>query len=379
MHVDPWRERILSQVDGWTDLAEDDTETRLLAVRERFPRLDLAALLSADRPAREWVWWRLIPAGASVALVGPAGAGKSLLLLALVVAIARGDRAFAGLRITNRRVLLVDLENTEDDLADRFRDLGVTPANAAALDQLVPIHLPPLAPLDTSAGGRELADILDAYETRAGDVVVLDSLQRVTSGPENDSDTIRAYYLHTGLMLKRRGLTVVRTDNTGKDSDRGARGTSGKRDDVDVELMIIPDAGYPGRVRIKPGKVRLPDIDSILLDRQSDDGGRIFYSTAGDPFRARVVEAIAALDRHQVPLEVGEKRASHLLSGLGETVVRAALRVAIKERRNLAQGAPSPDGAPPFDLGPDNYAKPERRTLAQGAETAESERETCAD
>ena len=35
--------------------------------------------------------------------------------------------------------------------------------------------------------------------------------------------------------------------------------------------------------------------------------------------------------------------------GSGETVVRAALRVAIKERRNLQQGAPHPVGAPLFE------------------------------
>ena len=166
---------------GLDDLVVVESEAHL-AARERFPRLDLAALLSAERPAREWLWWRLIPSGAAVAVVAPAGTGKSLLVLALMVAVARGDRAFAGLRITNRRVFLVDMENTEDDLAERFRDLGVDAGEVAKLDNLVFIHLPKMAALDTPAGGSELEAALDAYDIRAGDVVVLDSTQRVLAG-----------------------------------------------------------------------------------------------------------------------------------------------------------------------------------------------------
>ena len=77
-----------------------------------------------------------------MALVARAGTGKSLLLLALAVAITRGDRAFAGLRISTRRVFLVDMENTQNDIIERLRDLGVTPENAARLDNLVYLHLP---------------------------------------------------------------------------------------------------------------------------------------------------------------------------------------------------------------------------------------------
>jgi len=320
---------------GLDDLVDMESEAHK-AARERFPRLDIAALLSAERPAREWLWWRLIPVGAAVAVVAPAGTGKSLLVLALMVAVARGDRAFAGLRITNRRVFLVDMENTEDDLAERFRDLGVDAGEVEKLDNLVFIHLPKMAALDTPAGGSELEAALDAYDIHAGDVVVLDSTQRVLAGKENDSDTIRAYYLCTGIRLKRRGITVIRTDNTGKDLDRGARGTSGKRDDVDVELFMTMDSG---KISIKPGKIRLPDVESITIEKQIADDGRIYYDTARDPYRAKINDAIAALDRHQIPLDTGMARCYDLLKGLGEEITREALRAAIKERRHLAKTA----------------------------------------
>lgn len=311
----------------------DDPNARMAVVRAYVPRLDLAALLNADRPARDWLWWRVIPEGAAVAIPAPAGTGKSLLLLALMVASTRGDRAFAGLKITNRRILYIDMENTEDDLAERLRDLGVTVENAADLDNFVYLHLPTLPPLDTPAGGMALLALVDAYEIRARDVVVLDSIQRLTIGKENDSDTIRAYYRHTGLELKRRGLTVIRTDNTGKDTDKGARGSSGKRDDVDVELIMERDKTNRYRFTLTPGKIRLPDIDGITIELKIDDDGRIFYDTARDPLRLKVAEAITALDRWGIPLADGEKKIIPELKAKGIEITRDVLRVAIKERR----------------------------------------------
>jgi len=366
-------------LDGAGDeLVPVDEDTRA-AVRQRFPRLDLAALLADDRPPRRWVLDGLIPEGASVALVAPAGTGKSLLLLAGMIAVARGDRTFAGLGVTRRRVLLVDMENTEDDLADRLQALGVTTADVGALDELVPIHLPPLAPLDTAIGGSELAAILDTYDVQAGDVVVLDSLQRVINGAENDSDTMRAYYRHTAVMLKRRGLTVVRADNTGKDTDKGARGTSGKRDDVDVELILVADAEKPNRLRLRPGKVRLPGVQSVLINREIDDDGRLTFTTAGDPFRALVADAHQLLDNLAIPVEAGERKAADAIKTSGHKVVRAALRAAIRERRNPLWGAPNTLGAPLRAPDRIECAEPTRRTDGAPAGNTESERENRAE
>lgn len=302
------------------------------SIRAQFPPLDLAALLDPNRPPREWVVFGLIPAGASVALVAAAGTGKSLLSLAIAVAVSRGHRAFADLTIARRRrVLYLDMENTEDDLAERFPALGVTPG--ADLSDLLFLHLPPIEPLDTPAGGRQLEAIVDAYGLTAGDVVILDSFQRVVSGPENDADTLRALYRCAMLPLKRRGLTVVRLDNTGKDAERGARGTSGKRDDVDVELILTRDKDGD-RFTLTPGKVRLPDIRPVTFTRTTEDNGRLAYSTAADPRRATVLDALAALDSIDPDRKLSQRAAEDKLKGEG--LPRWAIRQAFKERRSNA-------------------------------------------
>jgi AAA domain len=351
-------------------------QSHIDGVRQRFPRLDLASLLSAQRPPREWVVPGLIPAGASVALIAPAGTGKSLLLLGCMIGVARGDRAFAGLPIPKRRrVVLVDMENTEDDLADRLRALGITAADVSTLDQLVILHLPPLTPLDTPAGGAELLALLDAYEVKAGDVVVLDSFQRVVNGPENDADTLRAFVRCIGLDLKRRKLTVIRTDNTGKDADKGARGTSGKRDDVDVELILTRDAHDPDQLRIKPGKVRLPGITQVLINRKVDEDGHLTFTTAGDPFRAHVGHAHRLLDRLSVPVEAGERKAAETIKAHGGTVVRAALRAAIRERKDPLWTPPKTLGALLGGEVESARAEKVRRTTRAPVENDKSEHE----
>jgi KaiC/GvpD/RAD55 family RecA-like ATPase len=249
-------------------------------IRDRFPRLDLAQLLRDDRPAREYVIEGLIPSGTSVSLVAQAGTGKSLFALAAMIALARGDEQFAGLEITKRRVLYVDMENTEDDLAERFRDLGVTFDVIESLDGLVFLHLPELRGLDMTDGGEALKAILDAYGIGKGDVVVLDSLQRVTEGPEDKSDTMRGFYANTGLMLKQRGFTVIRTDNTGHAENGRARGSSGKKDDVDIELIM--ERITNGRFAINSGKVRVSGINPITLEQHIDEDGRITYFVKED-------------------------------------------------------------------------------------------------
>jgi hypothetical protein len=336
----------------------DDEPAASGGLRERFPRLDLAALLDPDRPPREWVVSGLLSAGASVSLVAPAGSMKSLVSLALSLAVARGDSAFAGLAIQRqRRVLYVDAENTEDDLADRLRDLGVRPEDMA---ELVYLHLPSLPPLDSPAGGSVLLYLCQEYGLTRGDLVVLDSFQRVVDGAENDSDTYRAFYKSTAAPLKKRGFTVLRTDNTGKDTGRGARGSSSKRDDVDIELRMTRDGTA---LKLEPGKVRIAGIEVLQLTYLVDDDGRLTFTSAGDPWRESVDAARDALDRLGVPHDAGERPACDALKEAGgHTHARAAVRQAVRERKDRAAGFsrvrraptahPSPDTAPHADGAP---------------------------
>lgn len=240
------------------------------------PLLDLAGLLDPNRPPREWFLEDVVPIGDSCSIVAPGGVGKSLLVLAWSLAAVRGETSFINRSLSfasDRRIMYLDMENSEDDWADRLRDLGVTQEEAAALvgRRFFPVSLPVLRGLDTAIGAAQLIEILDYYGIGAGDVLVLDSMQRVTEGPENDNDTIRNLYNFTSAELKRRGITVIRTDNTGKEVERGARGSSGKRDDVGYSWTLEP-IGDETFALTSSKRRSAGSSDQIRFMRQTVDG-----------------------------------------------------------------------------------------------------------
>jgi hypothetical protein len=306
-----------------------------VALLQRYPRTDLVALLGHERPEREWVVERFLPAGAATSVYAPAGAGKSLLSLWLAVCISTGN-PFLGLPTVRRRVLYVDLENTLVDLAERLDSLGFDETSAVELDQLVHLALPPLPALDTAGGGNELLALLEAHELQARDVVVLDSTQRMVGEPEDRSDTWRAYYRHTGVELKRRGLTVVRLDNTGKDEDRGARGSSSKRDDVDVEWYLhrTNDAGgfalepKKGRMVSKLGRVH----GQLVRHRN----GRVEYVSPVNLDDAALPGIIAWLDEYDVPADASDKVAWQAVCTVPNRPARGLVRRAQQRRREAS-------------------------------------------
>lgn len=317
-------------VEDGVDAAEPNS------ILSKFSRMSMRDLLDPDKPPREHVVDPFIAAGTAVAFVAPAGHRKSLLALGLSLAVARGDDHFAGMPIPKaRRVLYVDMENTEDDLAERLASFGVSQDDD--LDRFILVSLPSMLPLDTAKGGKEFLQAVRAYGLEKGDLVVLDSYQRITEAGENDSDTTRGYYRHTGMHLKALGLTVIRTDNTGKDVKKGARGSSGKRDDVDVEYLIESVGEY---IEITTGKARQRGVGEMSIRVLVEDETTAFWSGAS-PTKSALVECIALLDRLDVPQNAGERRASAILEDCDseKKPTRAVLREACKARQNRAAEA----------------------------------------
>nr|WP_245190065.1 AAA family ATPase [Leucobacter exalbidus] len=301
---------------------QDKTELRPSSrrddeVRAQFPLADLAALVDPDRPERSWFWGEVVPEGEHVSIVAPAGEGKSLLTLALAVSAASGARDFIGRPVqlpVGGRVLYLDMENSEDDHSERLIDLGVTPANVAALmERLLMLSLPPLSGLDTHEGAQQLRDILDAYGIQSGDVVVLDSTQRVTEGEENSSDTFRRLYNLTSVELKRRGLTVIRTDNTGHAGDR-VRGSSGKRDDVGASFILKRDQRDPEVFSLTPTKRRSKGKGGALTFRRGvDEHGLLVFVPERSTFGDLMGDVRELLDRIGVPTDAGQNKAWQLV------------------------------------------------------------------
>ena len=175
----------------------------------------------------------LLNEGESGSLVGQGEAGKSLLMLDIAVALALGKSVLGHPPRDPLAVMYIDMENPEAELADRLRRMGHAPAELAGH----PLHyfsFPDLPP-DTTAGGRRLALAAEAYEPG---LIVLDTISRLVEGKEDSADTWQNLYIYTILPLRRHNRMVLRLDHQGHDASKGARGSSGKRDDVDVAWVI---------------------------------------------------------------------------------------------------------------------------------------------
>ncbi|WP_350258329.1 AAA family ATPase [Scrofimicrobium sp. R131] len=269
--------------------------------------LDLVRLMNPERPAREWVVEGLMFKGTATALVAPAGTGKSLIALRIALAVARGEADFAGMPIPKRRrVFYIDKENPEDEQHDRLKSFGLTQPDAEALaGWLYLVPFPNAAPLDTRHGGDQLMAALDAYDVGDGDVVFIDSFQRVTEGESNDDTSIRHYTQFTGDRLKAKGVAVVRLDNTGKDIRKGPRGSKGKSDDVDFEYQLSKVYESHGRtvVGTKVLKDRTGAVESVPDIAVTRQDGLTTFSQEEE--QDRVQQCVAWLDTNDVPPEQG--------------------------------------------------------------------------
>jgi len=74
------------------------------------------------------------------------------------------------------------------------------------------------------------------------ELVVIDTLQRVLTGDENNSQGVRDMYRLLSMPLRARNVAVLRLDHLGKSDNTSARGSSAKGDDVDQSWVLTQRA-----------------------------------------------------------------------------------------------------------------------------------------
>ena len=328
--------------------ADTEAARKLVAHRQNYrqeadnpyavARVDLDALIERGPPPANWLIEPIIAVGRSHALVAPSKAGKSLLTLGLCSACL-GIHPLTGQSMTPLKVLYVDYEMTEGDLFERLEALGFTDPKHRKLlgDQLVYVQLPASSPLDTAAGGAQLL----AYATaERADLVVIDTLSRVTEGPENDSDTYRNLYRHTWLPLKRAGIAAVRLDHTGHEGTR-ARGSSAKGDDVDVVWLLKPtDKDFGWKLTLAAARMGwVPESVSIEKVR----GKALTFQRVSKGWLPGVADVVADLDAigwtTGAGTGTGYRKAKTALVEAGKsTASTAVMGQALRFRRERSQG-----------------------------------------
>lgn len=297
--------------------------------RHRQSLIDWTEFWAKDPSVSDWILEPLLPRGRGVATYAAPKAGKSLLALDCAAALATGRPCLDQPGGGPIDVLYIDAEMTADDLHERLTDMGY--GQGIDLSHLHYHVLPDLAPLDTDAGGRELAELAEAY---GADLVILDTVAAVIGGNENDADTYRNYWAYTGRRLKAAGRTVWRLDHAGKDPNRGQRGSSAKAGDVDLvwELVTYDD----DRVRLRATHRRVgwapKAVDLVRLEDP------LRHERAAGSWPAGTAEIVALLDDLDVSTDASRSAARAAINAAGlipgrNDVLSAALRWRRQEGR----------------------------------------------
>jgi hypothetical protein len=189
--------------------------------------------------------------------------------------------------------------------------------------------LPTLPPLDSEEGAAAFLALLDdAARPDHHTVAIIDTYGRAVEGDENASDTTRAFYRHTGLALKQRGVTWVRSDHSGKDTTRGQRGSSAKGDDVDVVWRLErTDDGYV----LKRDAARMSWVpERVALERHDEPLRFVVADEAWPAGTKELADTLAAL---HVPVTTTVKQARAALKAAGRTSGTTLLAAAVKYRK----------------------------------------------
>jgi archaellum biogenesis ATPase FlaH len=257
------------------------------------------------------------------------GAGKSELTLWALARAANGTDLH-GNTINAVTTLYLDYEMTLEDIIDRVRSFGYDTDHIDAFRSHLHYGLlPSIDPLDTQRGGDALTE---AAVTLDADIVVIDTLGRAVAGEEDSNDAIRAFYRHTGRLLKSKGIALLRIDHAGKDTTRGQRGASAKNDDVDVVLELTKPAD--DTITVKVEKRRMGWYPERLVAQRTNTGGRVDYTFEGVTDLDPVADIVAILDRLKIPTDWGRDRVRDALKRAGEDGGRNEhLAEALKRRR----------------------------------------------
>ena len=322
----PPRVSVVDSLDA-TDDAPDEEEDLSAVIRRRFPILDWCELWEAE-DEEEWIVEPILPARRLVALFSAPKVGKSLLMLEVAVGIARGQPVLGVTPDRPRRVLYVDFENDpRGDVRTRLQDMGCEPAMLANLCYL---SYPTIAKLDTAAGSAELMAVVAEYDC---EVVVIDTISRAVAGEENENDTWLAFYRHTGLALKQRGIACIRLDHTGKDHEKGMRGGSAKYGDVDAVWKLAALSEDTFLLECTDNRMPVPHRTLTLIREAFPLAHRVMGTHWADVLDAQARQVDEDLERLGVPSQASVRECGKRLREAGLSVRTTVITKAVRARK----------------------------------------------
>jgi RecA-family ATPase len=258
----------------------------------------------------------IINAGQIVSLVGQGGTGKSLLMFDIAMALASGRSVLGHPSVEPMSVLYIDMENPIGEVYTRRSNLGY---QDNSLERLTYYHMPGLPALDTKSGGQFIEAMAERHSP---DLVIFDTISKLVAGEESKSDTWQDLYKYSIVPLRQANCAAVILDHQGHDASRGARGSSAKRDNVDLQWIQTCTGEL---ITLKRDKCRtLHDTATLKIRR---GGTPLRHTIEIDPVR----ECISFLD--SIGFTGGRPAAEGALASHNRHWPKSVLEKALRQRK----------------------------------------------
>ncbi len=254
-----------------------------MGARQGFHPISVAELLSQAAEEIPWLWNGYLAKGRLTLLAGAPKAGKTTLTGHLVRAIVQ-EKTFLDRSTQQGRVLWLGVEEHGDDVARRFRELGVNEA--------VDVHTGPLW-----ADHSVMRGITHHIKSQNIDIVVIDSLTRFWQvNDENDARQVAKGLVPLLELARETGVAIWAIHHArkgGGQNEDAFRGSTDVLAAVDIGVLLVRDG--EGTRRLLNAFSRLPSTPSRWL-AELKEGQYVCPGTpsevAANELKVRVIETL---------------------------------------------------------------------------------------
>lgn len=200
------------------------------------PRFRFVAANSMPIKPVAWLVDQYVEEDALTVMYGPPGKGKSFVALDLSCCIASGIE-FHGHAVKPGVSIYVAGEG-HNGLARRLH--AWTQLNNVVVPQLMFISEAP-TDLSSATNAVQVAEAVQAIADTTGEapvLIVIDTMARNFGGDENSATDVGQFIRNVDALRRHWKATVLIVHHSGKDSDRGARGSSALKGAADAEYEV---------------------------------------------------------------------------------------------------------------------------------------------